>query len=685
MTTTSPIRILVVSDDPARPGELEQLLGDDGASRILLADTANAVARVFESDTVDLIVVYPHRAEPDLLEAASKASRDRGQSVPIIAAIEPDDSTTALAVAAAGVEGFVHTTNARQFRRILVNLSDLLRSRQQALAAGQRLDDIEDRYTLLLESSSEAIAYLHEGLHIFANPAYLELFGFESFGQLEGLSMLDLLDSADHGPDLKQVLKALNRDELPSEPLHLAARREDGNRFTAVVAFSRARYAGEACAQMLVREDRQDASPALAEELNRLKQSDLLTGLLNQSSFRERIEEELATRADATGLSVLLMSIDQPDRLQSRIGIGGTDALICQAGAMLSHGVGEQVAMARLRDHIFAVLAETPDTQSADALARRIVEHCHGQIVEVGNLSMPVTVSVGLTLGSSGQTGAETLISQADIALSEALRSGGNAYVRYRPRISAQANEDDLAWHERLIHALDRDEIRLMTSPITSMDDDASTIYEIDSRMRAEGSDEVLLPAVFLAAAARVGLAPRLDRDLLRRLAQVIADRPGTDDELWMVTLSSSSIEDAEFCDHLNGLLSRNSLPPDRMIWAFRDIDIQDQLRQAQEFIQRFRRLGCRFALSDVVADSSFEATLRFLELDYLQLAPEMVQNLGENEPLRQQLADIARESARHKVRTIAPKVEHTSDLATLWQIGITLVQGDFVREQASI
>ena len=62
-----------------------------------------------------------------------------------------------------------------------------------------------------------------------------------------------------------------------------------------------------------------------------------------------------------------------------------------------------------------------------------------------------------------------------------------------------------------------------------------------------------------------------------------------------------------------------------------------------------------------------------------------MIQNLSGNDELRQKLAEIVACADEHQVRVIAPKVEHTGDLATLWQFGITLVQGDFVREEATI
>ncbi|MFW6339836.1 MAG: EAL domain-containing protein [Wenzhouxiangella sp.] len=680
-----PLRLLLISDDPALPRQLERLLGNDSGITVMFADTANAISRAFEEQPIDLAVVYADSAVPELVETVHRQARELNRAVALIGVVEPDDDAAMATLARSGVEGFVASDNERRLRSIVLGQAELLRARREAGLAAQRLAEIEERYTLLLDSSSEAIAYLHEGLHVFANPAYLSLFGFHDFTEVEGLSMLDLLESVDSESDLKQVLRALADDEIPGAPLLVDAHRADGSRFSAVVTFSRARYAGEACAQMLVHEDRADADPALAEELRRIKQSDQLTGLLNHAALVERLERQLAGQSDSTNLALLMMSVDDHERIQARVGIGASDQLIRSLTALFVDALGDDVPMARLRDHIFAAVLDEHAEAQADAVSRRIVESCQGQVIEVGEISLPVTVSVGVTQGSSTGTSAATLVSQADIALSEALRSGGNAYVRYRPRITASSEDGDLAWGERLVHALDHDEIQLLSSPVTSMDEDDFIIHEIESRLRPHDSEEVVMPSVFSAAASRLGLAPRMDRDLLRRLGLALQDREYSRDDLWMVTLSLQSAMDASFCDHLDAQMNQEALPARQMIWAFRDFEVQDKLRQTQEFIHRFGPLGCRFAVCDVVPDSATGPSLRFLELDFLRLAPEMVQNLGDNEPLRDQLAELVREASRNHVRIIAPKVEDTSDLATLWQLGITLVQGEFVREQASL
>lgn len=678
------IKILVVTDDPSAPRELLQMMGEGSGLRTLFADTANAVSRTFETDEVNMVMIQVDPGDLGLLETVSRLSREQDQPVPVLAVIKADDSRSALAAANSGVEGCVFATNPRQIKRITGFLVDSVRARRDARIAIRRLEEIEDRYTLLLDSSSEAIAYIHEGLHIYANKAYLELFGFESFEDLEGMSMLDLLSASEEVPNLKKVLKDLARDEIPEDHMTLNAHRQDGVDFKATVDFSPARYGGEYCAQMLVRELIEQSDPALALELEKLKTSDMLTGLLNRSAFLARFTETAKARPDTTGLSVLMTSLDRHDELQSKLGLGATDALIRESAELFKAACGDEVAMARLSDHTFGIILEVDSREKAEEFAARIVDYCSGRIIEVRDTSLTISASVGLAVAGSEIPNPDTIVSQADSALTEALHAGGNAYVRYRPRVSTDADEDDSAWSERLKHALDNDEFRLVTSPITSMEDDNFLINEVETRLRTEDSDEVMMPTVYLPAASRLGMASRLDHDMLRKLVAALAEKQAEEKHFWLVTLCMETIADDNSLADLKKILVSGQIQPETLIWGVREPEVRDKLRRAQTFIETFKPMGTRFALSDVGPDSKIEPLLRHLEIDFLRMAPEMIQNLSGNDELRQSLAELVGHADVHQVRVIAPKVEHTGDLATLWQFGITLVQGDFVREEAS-
>lgn len=678
------IRILTVTDDPSAPRELARMLGDDAGVRTLFADTGNAVSRTFESDTVDMVMIRVDSADPGLFEASVRAAREQDRFVPVIAMIDEEDTDAALAVATVGVEGFVSQSGLRQLKRLTLAQIESLRARKDAEIALRSLADIEDRYTLLLDSSSEAIAYIHEGLHIYANRAYLELFGFESFEELEGLSMLDLLSSGKEGPDLRKVLRAIAHDDLPDDELQLNAHRQDGSTFTASVDFSPARYSGEYCAQMLVREKVAQADPELQEELRKLRTSDLLTGLLNAQAFVDRLESTVAERANTAGLSVLALSLDNHDELLDKVGVGATDDLVSATSELFQDVVGNDYCMARLRDHAFALIADCADRAQAEKLASDIVERCSGRIIDVRDNSLTVSAAVGLAIAGNEMSDPQTLVEQSESALTEALRAGGKGFVRYRPRVSAEGDEDDAAWAEQLRHALDHDEFGLVTSPITSMEDDDFLISEVETRLRPEDSDEVVLPSVYMDAAARVGLAARLDADMLDRLQSLAAERGNAEQSQWLVPISLETLSGEKASLDLFKRLQNGGIEASRLILGFREPEIREKLRPVQSFIERFSQTGCRFALCDVGPDAPVESLFRHLDVQFARLAPEMIQDLSGQDKLRDRLSTMVSHAREHDTRIIAPRVENTGDLATLWQFGIILVQGEFVREEAS-
>ncbi len=681
---TVEIKLLIASDDPGAPQEIKDLLGEESGVRTVYADTGNAVGRAFEEDHIDLALVHAMPGDSSLLDTTCRLVREQAEPVPIVAMIDPEDHPSAMSLAAHGVEGFVLSDRPRHLKRLLNQMIEFLRSHQQAGLALKQLEEIEDRYTLLLDSSSEAIAYLHEGLHVYANKSYLEQFGFESFHDLEGLSMLDLLSPDKDGPNLKKVLKALARNEIPDEAMALQAHRQNGETFSASVSFSPARYNGESCAQMLVREEITQADPALEAELKKLRTQDLLTGLLNSQAFMEELQLMGDSEHEEGQNLVLLFSLDEHAKLQEKLGVSATDALIRQTAALFRQAVGEDQVLARLRDHTFALAAPGVEKEHAERLARSIVDHCSGHMLEVRDTSLTVTASVGLALGGTEHIGAEQLVNHAESALSEALRAGGNGFVRYRPRVSESEDEDDSAWVARLHHALEHDEFRLVSLPITSMEDDDFLINEVETRLRAEESDEVMLPSVYLAAADRVGMAAKLDRDMLNRLVNVNAQNDHAS-STWLVPLSLGTITDDAATKWLSDLLAHGKLDASRLILAFREPEIREKLKPAQNFIANLKQAGCRFALCDVGPEaSSISPILKHLELDYLRLDTEMTINLSANEELRSALEDITREAARHDIQVIASRVENAGDLASLWQLGITLVQGDFIREETS-
>ena len=675
------LKILVVDDDPSTSKKIDALVSGHPV-RIEFADTPNAISRLFGSDQIHLAIIHLHETSRGLLEPLADQARSQNVHIPVIALLG-EDPDSALEAAARSVEGLGLMTDERSLKGLLERTIAWLLDLQAARAALSQLEDIEARYTLLLESSSEAIAYLHEGLHIYANPTYLRQFGYDDFADVEGLSILDLLSTDDSGIDLKKLLRSLSRGKLPTEAMSASAHRSDGTTFEARVHFSPARYAGEQCTQMKVREVIESDESLLKEELEKLRTRDQLTGLLNRQSFLERLQNELHGDDEGGPMAVVLVSLDDHGGLQEKLGAGATDTLIRQTAELFKKITDDTLLPSRLRDHTLALRSRVKERREAERLARNIVEAYSGHILEVRDKSLTVTASVGLAIGGSQTASVDELISQAETALAEAARTGGDSYVRFRPRTDAVDSADEEQWAERLRHALNNDDLRLVKLPITSMEDDDLLIQEVEARLRIEDSDEVLLPQSYLPAAIKIGLCADLDRSLVTKLIGQVAESDPESGEYWLLPLCSASLIDGEFVDWLQERVDSGKLPAKRLILGFREIEVRESLRDVQKFIRRFATRGCQFALCDLALGVKLDPLLKNIDVHYLKLQPEAIAALGGQEKARADLEGIVRSAESRSIRVISPRVEKTSDLAMLWQFGITLVQDDFVREEA--
>ncbi len=78
----------------------------------------------------------------------------------------------------------------------------------------QKQEELQHRYDLLLDSARDSIAYIHEGLHVYANRAYLDLMQVKTLDGIEGISLLELM-TADEGVDLKKLLRDMNQSDFP--------------------------------------------------------------------------------------------------------------------------------------------------------------------------------------------------------------------------------------------------------------------------------------------------------------------------------------------------------------------------------------------------------------------------------------------------------------------------------------
>src|SRR5512138_3999143 len=195
-----------------------------------------------------------------------------GKDLPVVAIADRLDETEYDTLLNAGARGVALRHRPQQVLSQVRNEWADLEARRAQRRLEARVRETERRCDALIESSRDPIAYIHEGMHIRANSAYLEMFGYDSFEDIEGMSLLDMV-GPQHVDDFKQLLKSLAE--------------------------------GEPCLQVVFR--RQEFDPELAHELEELRQRDQVTGLLNRPTFLLSLEDAVGDAGQNNGQHGLLM------------------------------------------------------------------------------------------------------------------------------------------------------------------------------------------------------------------------------------------------------------------------------------------------------------------------------------------------------------------------------------------
>jgi PAS domain S-box-containing protein len=248
----SALRLLIVDDSVEDAEAIVSALRNDGiAVRPLRPSDADELAVMLAEQQVDLVLAAQGASSIPLGEVMrTVASSDK--DIPIVGLVDDVDPELAAQVYAAGARRLgLRGEPAQLLRSIRLEWNDL-ETRRSLRRLDAQVRETERRCDALIESSRDPIAYVHEGMHIRANPAYLEMFGFDSFEDVEGMSLLDLV-AAQHVEGFKRLLKSLSRGEPPPPRYELEARGANGETFPATMEFTQAMYEGEPCLQVVFR------------------------------------------------------------------------------------------------------------------------------------------------------------------------------------------------------------------------------------------------------------------------------------------------------------------------------------------------------------------------------------------------------------------------------------------------
>jgi diguanylate cyclase (GGDEF)-like protein len=440
----------------------------------------------------------------------------------------------------------------------------------------------------------------------------------------------------------------------------------------------------EAVLGKLARKDRVVIENALHEaerteaQLRYLADHDPLTDLLNRRSFRAKLDRNVAFTARYGGQgAVMIIDIDGLKEVNDRLGHQPGDNLIRRVSGILRQRVRETDIVARLSGDEFAVLM--PQTDTAGAL--QLGEDLRAQVAEgfpAGSELGVATISVGITMfGGKGGAGAEAVLVAADQAMYRAKEEGRNRIALFRgPDERRQKLWRGQTTSARIRDALTQDRLSLATQPIRSLASGGVERYELLLRMT--GDDGELLPAAsFIEVAERSGMVQELDRWVVGRALEILAERERAGEPVSLhVNISGVSMTDISVLEFIERRLDEGDADPGRCTFEITQTARVEDYETAAGFADRLTEFGCEVAIDDYGAGFGPFDYLKRVPFDVIKIDGSFIRDMPRNDADQLTVKAIVQIARGMGKTTIAEFVQDDATTRMLRDYGVDMAQG---------
>lgn len=562
---------------------------------------------------------------------------------------------------------------------LLINIRrelDHLDHRRRLRKAESALAEAEKRAQQLMESSKHGICCINGGKLTLCNESFLDLFGFEKKEQVVEKALTDFFIYEDR-TELTDQINQLLEEEQSELILQMNGQRSDRSQFVANLELTVTELNGTPSVRVLFRIDDHHVGHLLSEDL------DFVSGLYNKDYLHKQLETitQKALRG-GNDCSLLCIELDQLDQIKARYGHEGSDQLIRDIAGELKTTVNKVHLLAHPVDNSFVIVFKDPSIDKAQAFAEQVCKMISDVSSEAAGVMVQSTCSIGLTLINDTAPPVDELIARTHLAI-EDLREEkpqGDGIRQYQP--PAIINDEHDARFEDIRRRIESKEFKLLFQPIVNLlaEDQTEQHYEVLLRLLDDEQSE-LSPNEFLSAAGDFETAKIVDHWVIEQsLKQLKRTLNHEIKNTLFINISAHALSDNKLLTWLSGVLRKNNIPAERLVFQISESDIAISPKQAQVFTEKLHKIHCRVCIKHYGSAPNAESILNMVYSDFVKVDGSYIQELGNSSEQDEQFFESVQHLSKLQKKTIAPLVEDTKAMATLWKAGFDYVQGYYLQ-----
>ncbi|MEH6782864.1 MAG: EAL domain-containing protein [Alcanivorax jadensis] len=548
---------------------------------------------------------------------------------------------------------------------------------------GTRRDITEDRQSqeqlrlaaTVFDNAPEGIFILdHKFRFLAVNARFEQITGY-SESMVLGKQVLDHQETAANRDTYKMITAALRENGFWEGEINET--RRNGEPFPEWLQVSAVRDEHKKVIRFVGMMSDLTTRKETEQQLQFLSNYDRLTGLANRTQFREHLHKSLTlARLNREKVALLMIDLDRFKPINESLGHEIGDRLLKAAAERMAQHAGGEENLARVGGDEFTLLLENHGGEGA------ISQHCQKLInamkkpFMIDGHELLLGASVGISVFPDTAKEAQSMINQADMAVYQAKRSGGNNFQFYRSNMRV-ASVEQLALETSLRKAIFKNEFVVYYQP--KMDLASNRITSVEALVRWQHPTMGLLPpADFIPLAEETGLISAIGELVLERACRQAHqwNKQGLGNICVSVNLSAHQFRKGNVAEIVDRVLESTELPAHLLELELTESLIMEDMEQNIELLQQLRTRGIELALDDFGTGYSSLSYLKRFPVDTLKIDRSFIMDLDkspDDAAITRAIIDMAHSL---QMNVVAEGVETEAHLSILRDMHCDIIQG---------
>ncbi|HZF69738.1 GGDEF domain-containing protein [Sulfuricurvum sp.] len=403
------------------------------------------------------------------------------------------------------------------------------------------------------------------------------------------------------------------------------------------------------------------------EQLRYHLTTDQITDLPNRFTLVEALRGE-----DVCALAII--NIDRFGDINEVYGVAIGDAILGGYGHWLRLKIASQknIALYKMGSDEYALVAShCSELNLFITFLEELIVATQKESFVIEGIEIVLTITIGVARLS------DRVLEHATAALKLAKRQRHSLEIFSSE--SKHEQENNIAWYKRIKEAIEEARIVPYFQPI--VDNHSGAIIKYEALMRLiEADGSVSSPYLFLDIAKKTKLYPELTKIMIEQVVEVFK----TSKLPVSLNLSTQDLVNPELADYLEQVISDNGVGQ-LMIFEILESEGIENYASVSAFVDRFKAIGCHFAIDDFGSGySNFDHLLK-LNIDTLKIDASLIKNLPHDRNAQifvKHICDFAHEMG---IDVVAEFVANEEIFKRVKEIGIDASQGYYFYEPSAV